>query len=84
MVYSCSCLMLFKSAREVLEAEGISELATRKVETSTPTELDEEYLIHELGLKAAPSSAASGVSAPLAEDGEKKAFARPKGPGRKR
>ncbi|KAG6911437.1 hypothetical protein DXG01_014511 [Tephrocybe rancida] len=51
-------------------------LAARKIETSDPTELDEQYLREELGLDLdAP---------PLEVQEEKKAFARPKGPARRR
>ena len=75
--------MLFKSAKEVLAAEGGSELASRKIETSDPSELSESYLISELGLTSTVSAEASGTSTPV-DDGEKKPFARPGGPGKRR
>ena len=83
MLYSCSCVMLFKSAEQVLAAEGGSTLASRKIETSDPSELNEKYLASELGLTSVTGSEASGASTPI-DSGERKPFARPKGPGKRR
>lgn len=62
-------------------------LATRKIETSDPKELDEAYLMAELGLASSDIGADINGSRPgmfTEEAGEKKPFARPRGPARKR
>ncbi|TBU35777.1 hypothetical protein BD311DRAFT_680384 [Dichomitus squalens] len=82
MLYSSAVLFVVKEVKEFLSSTGsTSTLSSRKVETSDPSELDEKYLVSELGLAGAdvPTSAASGP----AEGGDRKPFARPKGPGRK-
>ncbi|OSX65124.1 hypothetical protein POSPLADRAFT_1178769 [Postia placenta MAD-698-R-SB12] len=82
MLYSSGASSVLQSAKGILSlSPGSSALAARRIETSDPAELTEEYLIAELGLDPA-AAAASSISTTL--DGEKKAFARPKGPGRKR
>lgn len=74
MVYASGVSSAFTHARSLLPA---GSLANRKVETSDPGELDEAYLKSELGI-------GEGGSTPVTEVEEKKAFARPKGPGRRR
>lgn len=82
MLYSSGASSVLQSAKGILSlSPGSSALAARRIETSDPAELTEEYLIAELGLD---SAAAAASSIPTTLDGEKKAFARPKGPGRKR
>lgn len=81
MLYSSAVLFVVKQVKTLLDAVGsASTLSSRKVETSDPAELDEAYLVSALGLSDTdgPTKAAA-TDAP-----EKKAFARPKGPGRKR
>ena len=71
-----------KEVKGFLESAGTtSTLSSRKVETSDPSELDEKHLVTELGLTGsdAPTAAASGP----ADSGDKKPFARPRGPARK-
>ncbi|KAI0727196.1 actin depolymerizing protein [Fomitopsis betulina] len=80
MIYSSGKLSTYLDAKKVLELEGSSTIiAERKIETSDPTELDEKYLALELGRDG---TARSSDANPVQD--EKKAFARPKGPGRKR
>ena len=81
MLYSSSALSVTKQVKEVLAAAGSSStMASRRVETSDPAELDETYLVTALGLSETegPTKAVPTV----AED--KKPFARPKRPGRRR
>ena len=78
MLYSSGKLSTYLDAKKVLELEGSSTIiAERKIETSDPAELDEKYLALELGRDS------TAAAATPAQD-EKKPFARPKGPGRKR
>ncbi|KAI0748322.1 hypothetical protein C8Q80DRAFT_1219518 [Daedaleopsis nitida] len=83
MLYSSAVLFVVKEVKEMLAASGSSStVSSRKVETSDPAELDEKYLASELGLAGADAStsvAGHSTDAPV-----KTAFARPKGPGRKR
>ncbi|KAH9857081.1 actin depolymerizing protein [Lenzites betulinus] len=83
MLYSSAVLSVVREVKELLSSSGSSStLASRKVETSDPSELDEKYLIAELGLSGSvAATATAGVSS---EGSDKKPFARPKGPGRKR
>ena len=82
MLYSSAILVVVKEVKDFLAAAGsTSTLSSRKVETSDPTELDEKYLVAELGWTA--SDAPTSTAGP-GTDGPAKAFARPKGPGRKR
>ncbi|CDO72895.1 hypothetical protein BN946_scf185002.g80 [Trametes cinnabarina] len=82
MLYSSAVLSVVNDVKELLSSSGsTSTLASRKVETSDPLELDEKYLISELGLGSA-GAPAQGVQAEASDIKPK--FARPKGPGRKR
>jgi twinfilin-like protein len=78
MVYASGANGVYQTAKILLEG-STSVLATRKLETSDPREIDEAYLRMALGYGSS-KAAGSTVSPPL----EKKPFARPKGPGRKR
>ncbi len=81
MLYSSAVLFVVKEVKGFLESAGsTSTLSSRKVETSDPSELDEKYLVAELGL--AGSDAPTVASGP-ADNGDKKPFARPRGPARK-
>ncbi|KAK7693694.1 hypothetical protein QCA50_003265 [Cerrena zonata] len=79
MLYSSGARAMFHTAKNLL---GVASLLERKIETSDPTELTEDYLKLELGLTDDQSSGAGTTQPVQAED--KKAFARPKGPGRRR
>ncbi|THH31158.1 hypothetical protein EUX98_g3036 [Antrodiella citrinella] len=80
MLYSSGFLATYRAGKVVL-GDAAQFLAERKIETSDPSELNEEFIKFELGLN---TPVTSGTSTPLAKDDDKKAFARPKGPGRKR
>ncbi|RDX56562.1 actin depolymerizing protein [Lentinus brumalis] len=83
MLYSSANLITVKEVKDYLNNAGTSSsFSPRKVETSDPTELNEQYLVAELGW-AGPEAPTSSGRGPTA-DAEKRPFARPKGPGRKR
>lgn len=84
MVYSSGASAVFTHAKIILPpSTSTGSLASRKIETSDPNELGEAYLIAELGLDlGGDPEPGSGAATPREE--EKKAFARPKGPGRRR
>ncbi|KAF5386823.1 hypothetical protein D9615_001623 [Tricholomella constricta] len=87
MIYSSGVLTTYLAVKGFLvETSPTAYLAPRKVETSDPRELDEAHLKTELGLDIASVGAqpAAGSSNLAREGDEKKAFARPKGPARKR
>ncbi|KZT11309.1 actin depolymerizing protein [Laetiporus sulphureus 93-53] len=82
MLYSSASRSVFEVAKNIISSsDSSSTVASRKIETSDPTELNESFLALELGLQNDPNAGTS--TAPL-PDAEKKAFARPKGPGRRR
>ncbi|KAF9483870.1 actin depolymerizing protein [Pholiota conissans] len=77
MLYSSGSTTTYQAAKHLLASlTPTVTLATRKIETSDPKELDEAYLITELGLSLIDDSTAA-ANLP-------KAFARPKGPPRRR
>ncbi|KAI0636776.1 actin depolymerizing protein [Trametes polyzona] len=83
MLYSSAVLSVVREVKELLTSSGSSStVASRKVETSDPSELDEKFLIAELGLSR--SDASAGAAGIPTEGSDKKPFARPKGPGRRR
>ncbi|KAH8106779.1 actin depolymerizing protein [Cristinia sonorae] len=81
MVYSTGFLSTHRGGKAILE-DAAQHLVERKIETSDPKELNEEFFKFELGLTASQSTpGGSGSSTPIEAN---KTFARPKGPGRKR
>ncbi|TFK76569.1 actin depolymerizing protein [Pluteus cervinus] len=80
MLYSSGSASVFNAIKtlfgEVLVPQ--SELSSRKIETSDPTELNEAYLRSELGLDNAGEKPQTVVTE------EKKPFARPRGPAKRR
>ena len=80
MIYSAGFLSTYRAGKVVFGDLG-DTLIERKIETSDPKELNEEFLKFELGFGSSTSS--DGAAAPAPGE-DKKAFARPKGPGRKR
>ncbi|KAI0082787.1 actin depolymerizing protein [Panus rudis PR-1116 ss-1] len=82
MLYSCGTLSVYRSAKELL-GDSVP-LVERKVETSDPKEIDEAFLKSELGLTGSGGSSnhGNGQSTPLPPSTN--AFARPKGPARRR
>ncbi|KAF8919315.1 hypothetical protein CPB85DRAFT_1278538 [Mucidula mucida] len=75
MIYSSGALTTHLLAKSYFTT---STLVSRKVETSDPMDLNEAHLKAELGIKAQTSTAAQ------LDSGEKKPFAKPKGPPRRR
>lgn len=88
MIYSSAALSVHHAVKALLADCTSSVLASRKVETSDPSEVNEEFLVSELRLhgervpEAGTAAVSSGGSAKLGSD-EPKPFARPKGPGRR-
>jgi twinfilin-like protein len=84
MLYSSGARGAFATAKNIITSPG-AVLASRKIETSDPKEIDEAFIRAEMGVGSEGASASgSGVATPNLRDEEKKPFARPKGPGRKR
>ncbi|KAI0928660.1 hypothetical protein AcW2_004599 [Taiwanofungus camphoratus] len=82
MLYSSGARSVFQWAKDILSSSDFpSVLASRKIETSDPNELNEAFLTAELRLTDLPSTMNSGLAA---EEVQRKPFARPKGPGRRR
>lgn len=85
MLYSSAARGVHASATSILsDSSSVSALASRKIETSDPKEIDEAFLRAELGVGAGGSAPGSGSGTPSLGEEEKKPFARPRGPGRKR
>ncbi|KAG6814291.1 hypothetical protein H0H92_013416 [Tricholoma furcatifolium] len=83
MVYSSGVSSTFQAAKSlILDASPSAHIASRKIETSDPKELDEAHLKSELGLDAGAGQGDDQKK--LGEADEKKPFARPRGPIRKR
>lgn len=93
-IYSCpsSCpvkhRMVYASGFNAtfLAAKTLAPFHARKIETSTPSEIDEAYLRSELDVSSVSGSGTpgSGTSTPGGgNDDEKKPFARPRGPKRR-
>ncbi|KJA18548.1 hypothetical protein HYPSUDRAFT_45071 [Hypholoma sublateritium FD-334 SS-4] len=78
MIYSSGSTTTYQAAKTLLSSlTPPVTLSTRKVETSDPKELDEHYLTSELGLLSVDDNIAVAANPP-------KAFAKPKGPPRRR
>jgi hypothetical protein len=88
-LYSSGAVPLLQSVKSilspVLSSSSIkTSLAPRKIETSDPTELTESYLLSELGPAQDGSGEISAGPVRMEAQGEKQAFARPRGPARRR
>jgi twinfilin len=89
MVYASGCYVFFGQAK-LLFTSSSSVVATRKIETSDPKEIDAAYLIDRLGLNEAEPEVSEGGGNVKQRIGEweqreeKKPFAKPKGPARRR
>ena len=90
MVYSSGVSSVFLTAKGILSASSSSvdvHFASRKIETSDPAEINESFLISELGLenpkKLTKNPDDSGQAMQMKTD-DQKLFARPRGPGRRR
>jgi twinfilin-like protein len=87
MVYSSGVSSVFLTAKSILSASVDVHFASRKIETSDPAEINESFLITELGLenpqKLTKNSDGSGQAMQMKTD-DQELFARPRGPGRRR
>jgi twinfilin-like protein len=87
MIYASGALGVFITAKNIFTTDSgpgsSSVLASRKIETSNPKELNEAYLRAEYGSEGV-GAPGSGAGTPGVVDEEKKPFAKPKGPGRRR
>jgi twinfilin len=72
MLYSSGSNVVYQTAKSMLSSSA--KLGSRRIETSDPKEIDENYLESEF----------SHLISHVPEANEKMAFARPKGPNRKR
>ena len=82
MLYSSGANAAFLNAKSILVDSPV-KLAAKRVETSDPKEIDEKFLADGIGLNEIPSSGANTSTRTLLGE-DTRAFARPKGPGRKR
>ncbi|KAF7353635.1 Protein tyrosine kinase [Mycena venus] len=82
MVYASGFNAVFIAAQTLL-ADSPSPLHSRKIETSTPAEIDEAFLRSELDFSSGQGTPGSGAATPAGNDEEKKPFARPRGPKRR-
>jgi twinfilin len=77
MLYSSGSTTTFQAVKNILNSSSVLiTVQSRKIETSDPQELNETFLITELGLDLDKESGITAV--------DSKAFARPKGPPRRR
>jgi len=79
MLYSSGASFAYQGAKRLIPA---NLLAPRRIETSDPTELNAAFLQDRLSHSGEGSNSGAGTPAPNTE--ETRAFARPKGPGRRR
>lgn len=77
MLYSSGSTTTFQAVKNILNSSSVLiTVHSRKIETSDPRELNETFLITELSLDLNKESGIAAV--------DSKAFARPKGPPRRR
>lgn len=77
MLYSSGSTTTFQAVKNILNSSSLISVQSRKIETSDPQELNEAFLKAELGLDANKESDTAVV-------GNSRAFAKPKGPLRRR
>lgn len=84
MVYSSAAMSTYLAAKDFLAETGsIFPLATKRIETSDPTELDENFL--KAGLNHdGPAGFITNNNGARQDDPAKPSFAKPKGPARRR
>lgn len=84
MLYSSGSGATQRWIKELLASTAPTvQLASRKIETSEPQELTEEYIIEELRLRVAEDLMDSNGSSSSSPNGAKP-FAKPRGPSRRR
>ncbi|KAG5340330.1 hypothetical protein C0989_002141 [Termitomyces sp. Mn162] len=79
-----SAIVIIAVKTLLVEAPSTTRLASRKIETSDPSELDEAYLKSELGFDVIGPVDGQSAGTGFRDAEEKKPFARPRGPARKR
>lgn len=80
MLYSSGSGGTYLAAKNIIsEASSVVTVASRKIETSDPSELDEAFLNQELGRSEAAGASESPVTSTAP-----KPFAKPRGPGRRK
>ncbi|KAH7890002.1 actin depolymerizing protein [Phlebopus sp. FC_14] len=79
MVYSSGALSIYRAVKALIGEGPRCALASRKIETSDPKELNEDYFRQELGLSDGTGNSNHRPTAGM----QKPSFARPKGPGRR-
>ncbi|KAK7035730.1 protein tyrosine kinase [Favolaschia claudopus] len=82
MVYASGFNAVFLAAQTLL-AGSSSPLHSRKIETSTPSDIDEAFLRSELDLSSGQGTPGSGAATPAGNDEGQKPFAKPRGPKRR-
>jgi twinfilin-like protein len=84
MVYSSAAMSTYLAAKDFLAETGsIFPLATKRIETSDPTELDENFLKASLNHDG-PAGVIINNNGARQDDPAKPSFAKPKGPARRR
>lgn len=84
MLYSSGSGSTLRWIKELLASTApTAQLASRKIETSEPRELTEEYIVEELRLNA-PQEAEGNEGATSRPNDAPKPFAKPRGPPRRR
>ncbi|KAI6151090.1 hypothetical protein BKA82DRAFT_15574 [Pisolithus tinctorius] len=78
MMYSSGALQIFREVKAFLETTPSFLLAPKKLETSDPSELTEQYFMQELGFSSGPVDDTHNSAT------QRNAFARPRGPARRR
>ncbi|KAF9453252.1 actin depolymerizing protein [Macrolepiota fuliginosa MF-IS2] len=85
MLYSSGSGSTLRWIKELLASTApTAQLASRKIETSEPQELTEEYIIEELGLKDSEDAEDSGGGVGWKSSDVQKPFAKPRGPPKRR
>ncbi|KIY43571.1 actin depolymerizing protein [Fistulina hepatica ATCC 64428] len=80
MMYSAGALITFKGVEALVQGVQ-SDAIPKKIETSDPTEVDEDFLVFKLALPSGgPTGTDSHIFTPAEE---KKTFAKPRGPQRR-
>lgn len=84
MLYSSAAVSTYLAAKNFLAETGSTfPLAVKRIETSDPTELNEDFLKAGLNLGVPEGTIANNISA-RQDDPAKPSFAKPRGPARRR
>jgi twinfilin-like protein len=86
MVYSSGVSSVFLTAKNILLASSSAidiNIASRKIETSDPAEINEDFLVTELGLEKLWNTQDDVAHRTQINRNDQKLFARPRGPARR-